>query len=59
MTAGVDMKTPQARLGHSAVRVTLELYAQALPDAERRAADLGGDQLMRRLRADFRRVDVE
>ena len=47
---GVDVKTAQARLGHSAVRLTLELYAQAVPAEERRAADLLSARLMPGLR---------
>lgn len=43
---GVDVKTAQARLGHSAVRLTLELYAQAVPAEERKAADALGRRLM-------------
>lgn len=43
---GVDVKTAQARLGHSAVRLTLELYAQAVPEEERKAAEALGMRLM-------------
>lgn len=46
VAAGVDVKTAQARLGHSAVRLTLEVYAQAVPEQERRAADALGARLM-------------
>jgi integrase len=37
---GVDVKTAQARLGHSDPRLTLSIYAQATTDADRAAADL-------------------
>jgi integrase len=37
---GVDVKTAQARLGHSDPRLTLGIYAQATTDADRAAADL-------------------
>lgn len=42
---GVDVKTAQARLGHSDPRLTLGIYAQATTDADRAAADLLGDLL--------------
>lgn len=45
--AGVDVKTAQTRLGHSAVRLTLELYAQAVPEAEVAASDVLASRLMR------------
>lgn len=43
---GVDVKTAQYRLGHSSPVLTLEVYAQAAPEAERRAAELLGERLM-------------
>ena len=43
---GVDVKTAQYRLGHSSPVLTLEVYAQAVPEAERRAADTVGARLM-------------
>lgn len=46
VAAGVDVKTAQTRMGHSAVRLTLELYAQVVPEAERQAADALGERLM-------------
>jgi integrase len=36
--AGVDAKTIQTRLGHADPRLTLAVYAQAVPDADRDAA---------------------
>lgn len=42
---GVDVKTAQARLGHSDPRLTLGIYAQATTDADRAAAELLGDLL--------------
>ncbi|MGO9875851.1 MAG: tyrosine-type recombinase/integrase [Acidimicrobiia bacterium] len=44
--AGVDVKTVQARLGHSDPRLALAVYAQATTEADRAAADLLGDGLM-------------
>ena len=35
---GVDVRTAQARLGHSDPRLTLAIYAQATGDADRSAA---------------------
>jgi integrase len=48
VAACVDVKTAQTPLGHSAVRLTLELYAQAVPESERSAADALGERLMPR-----------
>ena len=39
VAAGVDVKTAQSRLGHSQVRLTLELYAQAVTEQDRKASD--------------------
>ena len=39
VTEGVDVRTAQARLGHSDPRLTLSVYAQATGDADRAAAD--------------------
>ncbi|GAC1378604.1 MAG: hypothetical protein NVSMB4_08270 [Acidimicrobiales bacterium] len=39
---GVDIKTAQTRLGHSDVRLTLDVYAQAVSSADRSAADVVG-----------------
>ena len=39
VVAGVDVKTAQSRLGHSRVSLTLELYAQAVTEADRLASD--------------------
>lgn len=36
---GVDVRTAQARLGHSDVRLTLEIYAQATDEGDRKAAE--------------------
>jgi len=40
----VDLKTAQIRLGHSDPRLTLGLYAQAVEDADRQAAETLGEQ---------------
>lgn len=44
---GVDVKTAQARLGHSDPRLTLAVYAQATTEGDRRAAMKLGTRLMR------------
>ncbi len=44
---GVDVKTAQERLGHSDVRMTLGLYAQAEKPADREAAKRLGEVFMR------------
>lgn len=43
---GVDMKTAQARLGHSDPRLTLAIYAQATGEGDRSAAEKLGARLM-------------
>lgn len=37
---GVDIKTVQARLGHAKASITLDMYSHALPENDRKAADL-------------------
>lgn len=44
---GVDVKTAQARLGHSDPRLTLAIYAQATTEGDRSAASKLGARLMR------------
>ena len=46
VSAGVDAKTAQTRLGHSDPRLTLALYAQAVEASDRTAAKSLGDALM-------------
>jgi hypothetical protein len=36
---GVDVKVAQRRLGHADVRMTLDVYAEALETSERRASE--------------------
>ncbi len=43
---GVDVKTAQARLGHSDPRLTLAIYAQATTEGDRSAANKLGARLM-------------
>ena len=43
---GVDVRTAQARLGHSDPRLTLAIYAQATDEGGRAAADKLGARLM-------------
>jgi integrase len=38
--AGVDLMTAQRRLGHANVTLTLQVYARATAEADRRAAEL-------------------
>jgi len=45
VAAGVDVKTAQARLGHSTPTTTLAIYARTTADADRRAADAIGGAL--------------
>ena len=47
---GVDVKTAQTRLGHSDPRLTLAVYAQAVPEADRAAAKALGRKFFQRSR---------
>ena len=40
---GVDVKTVQERLGHSSASITLDTYAHAIPENDRKAGDLIGE----------------
>jgi len=51
MSAGIDVRTAQHRLGHSDPRLTLGIYAQVVPDADRKAAEALGAILSRDERA--------
>jgi hypothetical protein len=44
---GVDIKTAQARLGHTDPRLTLGIYAQATTEADRAAAERIGRRFMK------------
>ncbi len=46
VTAGVDVKTVQAVLGHTDARVTLELYAQVVTEQHSKAADAMGAKFL-------------
>ena len=45
--AGVNVKVVSERLGHANVSITLNVYAHAMPDVQRAAADITGDVLSR------------
>ena len=45
IAAGVDIRTVAARLGHSDPSITLRVYAHALPERDRAAAELLGSRL--------------
>ena len=49
---GVNVKTAQTRLGHADPRTTLSVYAQAVPKADRAAADALGRAFFGRSRTD-------
>lgn len=40
LAAGMDVKTVQSRLGHASASLTLDLYAHALPERDREAANV-------------------
>jgi integrase len=46
VAGGVDVKTTQTRLGHADARLTLEVYAQATTDGDRRAAEVAANRFM-------------
>ena len=45
LASGEDVKTVQARLGHSKASTTLDMYAHAIPEKDKEAAQLIGDLL--------------
>lgn len=47
---GIDVKTAQTRLGHADPRTTLAIYARAVPQADRAAANLLGRVFFQRSR---------
>ena len=47
IAAGVDVRTVAARLGHADASVTLRVYAHALPERDRAAAELLGSKILR------------
>ncbi len=51
VNSGVDVRTAQHRLGHSDPRLTLGIYAQVVPEADREAAETLGAILSRDERA--------
>lgn len=54
---GADVKTAQARLGHSDSQLTLAIYAQATTEGDRSAAERLGVRLMRPVDGDRGNVD--
>lgn len=56
---GVDVKTAQARLGHSDPRLTLAIYAQATTEGDRAAARKLGARLMGSPKVDDRATGPE
>lgn len=46
VASGVDIKTAQSVLGHTDARVTLDLYAQAVTEQQRAAADAMGARFL-------------
>jgi integrase len=48
VASGVDVKTAQSVLGHTDVRVTLDLYAQAVTEQQKAAADAMGARFLDR-----------
>lgn len=42
LASGIDVKTVQSRLGHASASLTLDLYAHALPEKDRTAAEIMG-----------------
>jgi integrase len=46
VSRGVDIKTVQARLGHSDPRLTLQVYAEVVQEADKNAADVMGEYFL-------------
>lgn len=45
LSSGVDIKTVSTRLGHARTSTTLDIYAQAVPELDRKAAAVMGEAL--------------
>ncbi|MCI1240538.1 tyrosine-type recombinase/integrase [Bifidobacterium subtile] len=45
VAGGIDPKTVQARLGHESLNTTLNIYAEAVGENDRKAADFMGKLL--------------
>lgn len=43
VASGVDVRTAQARLGHSDSRMTLDIHTQTMGDSDKAAADSTGE----------------
>lgn len=56
---GVDVKTVQARLGHSDASLTLNWYAHALPENDRKAADMLGELFSGKARDEPRIIEFK
>jgi integrase len=54
---GVNVRTAQARLGHSDPRLTLSIYAQVVEEADRQAAETVGSQFFSTRPRDERAMD--
>jgi hypothetical protein len=50
---GVDVKTAQRRPGHANMTLTLQVYARASAEADRRAAELVGERFRPRDRREM------
>ena len=48
---GIDIKTVQARLGHSDPRLTLQVYAEVVQEAEQNAAEVLGEHFLPPIRS--------
>ena len=45
LASGEDIKTVQARLGHAKASTTLDMYAHAMPEKDKEAAQIIGNLL--------------
>lgn len=57
IVGGVNVRTAQARLGHSDPRLTLSLYAQVVEEADRQAAETVGSHFLSTRPRDERAMD--
>ncbi|MEG0015188.1 MAG: tyrosine-type recombinase/integrase [Gordonibacter sp.] len=51
LASGVDVKTVQERLGHASAMMTLDQNSHAIPENDRKAADLIGELFLMRSKA--------
>ena len=56
---GVDVKTVQTRMGHANASITLNWYSHAVPENDRKAADMLGELYAQKVDDKPRIIDLK